>query len=313
MDIFIPTLSQMAFLFLLIAVGFLLVKTRVMGEGAASVLAKLENTVLIPALVLRTFVENFTVERLGNSWTLFLSAFVLCFISMALALVLSRFCTKDGYLRRIYTYGLTFSNFGFMGNAVVSALFPDIFFEYLIFTLPLWTMIYLWGVPTLLLRDEGVQQTVGKRLKAFVNPMFMAMVLGMLIGLSGIRLPEFISGAVSSAADCMSPVAMLLTGITVAATPMRKMLSVGSVYVVTVIRLLIIPLLFLGLCCFAEFSDTFIVCATSALAMPLGLNTIVIPSAYGRDTSAAAGMTIVSHLCACGTIPLIFMLMQKVL
>ncbi|MBE7062680.1 MAG: AEC family transporter [Clostridia bacterium] len=313
MGIFIPTLSQMAFLFLLIAVGFLLVKTRVMGEGAAAVLAKLENTVLIPALVLRTFVENFTVERLGNSWTLFLSAFVLCFISMALAIGLSRLCTKDGYLRRIYTYGLTFSNFGFMGNAVVSALFPDIFFEYLIFTLPLWTMIYLWGVPALLLRDEGVQQTLARRLKAFVNPMFIAMILGMLIGLSGIKLPGFVSGAVSSAADCMSPVAMLLTGITVAATPMKKMLSVGSVYVVTAIRLLSMPLLFLALCCFVEFSDTFIVCATSALAMPLGLNTIVIPSAYGRDTSAAAGMTIVSHLCACGTIPLVFMLMQKVM
>lgn len=313
MNIFLPTLSQMAFLFLLIAVGFILVKTRAVGENGASVLAKLENTVFIPALVLRTFVENFTVERLGKSWTLFVSAFILCFVSMAVAILFSRLCTKDGYLRRIYTYGLTFSNFGFMGNAVVSALFPDIFFEYLIFTLPLWTMIYLWGVPALLLRDEGVEQSWGKRMKAFLNPMFIAMVVGMLIGLSGLTLPGFISGAVSSAADCMSPVAMLLTGITVAATPLRKMLSVGSVYAVTVIRLLIMPLAFILLCLFVDFSDTFIICATAALAMPLGLNTIVIPSAYGRDTSAAAGMAIVSHLFACGTIPLIFMLMQIVM
>ncbi len=313
MDIFMPTLSQMGFLFLLIAAGFILVKCRQMPAGGASILAKLENTVLIPALVLRTFVENFTTERLGNSWTLFLSAFVLCFISMGVSLLLSRLCTKDGYLRRIYTYGLTFSNFGFMGNAVVSALFPDIFFEYLIFTLPLWTMIYLWGVPALLLRDEGVQQSFAKRLKAFLNPMFIAMVLGMLIGLADIKLPSFVSGAVSSAADCMSPVAMLLTGITVAATPLKKMLSVGSVYAVTAIRLLLMPLVFIGLCCFFDFSDTFIICATSALAMPLGLNTIVIPSAYGRDTSAAAGMAIVSHLLACGTIPVIFALMMRVM
>ena len=40
-----------------------------------------------------------------------------------------------------------------MGNAVVMNLFPDIFFEYLIFTLPLWTLIYLWGVPRLLMAD----------------------------------------------------------------------------------------------------------------------------------------------------------------
>lgn len=313
MQIFISTLSQMAFLFFLIAVGFILVKTKAVGEGGAAVLAKLENTVFIPALVLRTFVENFTPERLGKSGVLFAGSFALCFVSMGAAILLARLCTKDGYLRRIYTYGLTFSNFGFMGNAVISALFPDIFFEYLIFTLPLWTMIYLWGVPTLLLRDDAGKQSFKKRLRAFLNPMLIAMVVGMILGICGIKLPAFLEGAISSAADCMSPVAMLLTGITVAATPMRKMLSVNSVYVVTAIRLILMPLVFLGLCAFWNFSETFIVCATGALAMPLGLNTIVIPSAYGRDTSAAAGMAIVSHLAALGTIPMIFALMEKVM
>lgn len=307
------TLGQMAFLFFLIAVGFLLVKTKAVASQGTAILAKLENTVFIPALVLRTFVENFTTERLSASGALFAGSFVLCFISMGASLLLSRLCTKDGYLRRIYTYGLTFSNFGFMGNAVVSALFPDIFFEYLIFTLPLWTMIYLWGVPTLLLRDDAGKQSLKKRLKAFLNPMLIAMVIGMILGLSGLTLPAFLEGAISSAADCMSPVAMLLTGITVAATPLKKMLSIKSVYSVTAIRLLLMPLVFIGLCTFLEFSETFIICATSALAMPLGLNTIVIPSAYGRDTSAAAGMAIVSHLAALGTIPIIFALMERIM
>lgn len=313
MELFTSTLSQMAFLFFLIAVGFILVKTKTVGEGGAVILAKLENTVFIPALVLRTFVENFTPERLGTSSKLFLASFVLCFISMGVAILLARLCTKDAYLRRIYTYGLAFSNFGFMGNAVVNALFPDIFFEYLIFTLPFWTMIYLWGAPTLLLRDDAGKQSLKKRLKAFLNPMLIAMVIGMLLGISGIRLPSFLQSAISAAADCMSPVAMLLTGITVAATPLRKMLSIKSVYSVTALRLLFMPLIFIGLCTFAEFSDTFIICATSVLAMPLGLNTIVIPSAYGRDTTAAAGMAIVSHLAALGTIPVIFALIERIM
>ena len=44
--------------------------------------------------------------------------------------------------------------------------------------------------------------------------------------------------------------------------------------------------------------------------MPLGLNTLVIPAAYGKDTSAAAGMALVSHLLSCITIPLVFLLME---
>ena len=49
------------------------------------------------------------------------------------------------------------------------------------------------------------------------------------------------------------------------------------------------------------------VCAVCAIAMPLGLNTIVIPSAYGKDSTVAAGMAIISHLLSCITIPLVFM------
>ena len=33
-------------------------------------------------------------------------------------------------------------------------------------------------------------------------------------------------------------------------------------------------------------------CTVCSLAMPLGLNTIVVPNAYGKDTTVAAGMTI---------------------
>ena len=94
MELFTSTLSQMAFLFFLIAVGFILVKTKTVGEGGAVILAKLENTVFIPALVLRTFVENFTPERLGTSSKLFLASFVLCFISMGVAILLHAFARK---------------------------------------------------------------------------------------------------------------------------------------------------------------------------------------------------------------------------
>jgi predicted permease len=42
--------------------------------------------------------------------------------------------------------------------------------------------------------------------------------------------------------------------------------------------------------------------------MPLGLNTIVIPAAYGKDTTAAAGMALISHTLAVISIPILFLL-----
>lgn len=313
MNILTATLGQMAVLFLLILIGFLLAKFKVVPEDSTRVLSRLENSLFIPALVLGTFVDNFTLEKLSAAWKLFLISSGICLVMILLAVLAARLCSRDKYIRNIYTYGLSFSNFGFMGNAVVSAVFPDLFLEYLIFTLPLWIAIYLWGVPCLLTPSQGGRQTVGQRLKAFVNPMFIAMIIGMAVGLSGIKLPSFLTTVISVSGDCMSPIAMLLTGITVAGMSFKKVASQSSLYVVSLIRLILFPLVFLGVFCLVPAPETIVVCTICSLAMPLGLNTIVIPGAYGRDTSVAAGMAVVSHLISCITIPIVFALMMSVL
>ena len=311
MSVLSATVGQMLVLFSLILMGYVVAKVKVVPENSATVLSKLENNLFVPALVLGTFVENFTVEKLSTAWKLFLISFVICIVMMFLAIAVAKWCSKDQYIRNIYTYGLAFSNFGFMGNAVVSAVFPEIFLEYLIFTMPLWTMIYMWGVPCLLIPSEEGKQTIKTRLKSFANPMFAAMIIGVVIGLCGIKLPSFLSTAVNVAGDCMSPIAMMLTGITVASMDVKKVLSIKSIYVVSIIRLLVFPLIFIGIFKFVPMSQNIVVCTICSLAMPLGLSTLVIPGGYGKDTSVAAGMAIVSHLLSAVTIPVVFYVMMS--
>ena len=317
MTVFNATVDRMVFLFIFIGIGFLLGKIGFLPKGSEKILSKLENAVFIPALVLGTFIEKCTPKVLSEAkWLLLFSLGALAAV-IPLTLLLTRFVTKDSYIRKIYTYGLCFSNFGFMGNAVVEALFPEIFFEYLVFTLPIWAAIYVWGVPALLL-DGGEAKKGDKwlirvfsRLKAFLNPMFIAMIIGALIGLLSIPLPNGITSAVGAAGDCMSPVAMLLTGFTMSAIDLKKVFKTPSVYVVTLIRLILYPLLAVLLFMFVEIPRTYYICLICSLAMPLGLNTIVVPAAYGKDTSVAAGMAVVSHLASAITIPVLFLLFIK--
>lgn len=312
MTIFATTLNQMAFLFLLIVLGFILTKFGLLPKTCASILSKLENYIFIPALVLQTFLQNFTLEKISSASSIFLTSFIMILIIMPIAILTSRLCSKDRYIQNIYTYGLAFSNFGFMGNAVVSAIFPDIFFEYLIFTLPLWIMIYVWGVPVLLLSEAGKKQNLKDRLRSFINPMFLCMLVGMILGLSKITLPGWMTSAVSSCSGCMTPIAMLLTGITVASADLKKIFTNISIYAVSLIRLLIFPLLMISILYVIKPDNILSICAVCSVAMPIGLNTIVIPSAYGRDTTVAAGMAIISHLLSCISIPVIFALMTVV-
>lgn len=313
MSVLSATVGQMLVLFTLILLGYIVAKAKAVPEDSATVLSKLENNLFVPALVLGTFVSNFTVEKLGTAWKLFLISIAICLVMMFLAVIVARCCSKDNYIQNIYTYGLAFSNFGFMGNAVVNAVFPEYFLDYLIFTMPLWTMIYLWGVPCLLIPSEEGKQTIKSRLKSFANPMFAAMIIGIVIGLCGIRLPDFLTTVIDVTGDCMSPVAMMLTGITVANMDVKKVLSMKSIYVVSIIRLIAFPLIFIGLFSFLPMAQNIVVCTICSLAMPLGLSTLVIPGGYGKDTSVAAGMALVSHLLSAVTIPIVFYLMMNIL
>lgn len=310
--IFTATLNQMLFLFLLIAIGYILAKLNLVPEKTENTLSKLENYIFLPALILGNFISNFTVDKLNNYKSLIIGSIVVEIFVIAISFLVSRAVTKDSFLRNIFLYGLCFSNFGFMGNAVVSALFPDIFAEYVIFTLVLWSGIYLWGAPVLLIGDNDEKMNFKKAIKNFLNPMFIAMLIGMVIGIAKIRVPAFIDNVIVSLGDCMSPIAMLLTGMTVARSKLKEMVAYKSIYIITIFRLIVYPLIFVFISKFIpESLNTFVICTLVSLAMPLGLNTIVIPSAYGKDTRIASGMALVSHLFACITIPVMFSLLLK--
>lgn len=305
MTLFTSTLNQMLLLFSLIGVGFLLSRAHVVPKGTAAVLSKLENFVFLPAMVVGTFASKFTTSAFKDYSGLLLAGLLLTVIPIPLCIGLSKLCSRDDFVRKLYIYGLTFSNFGFMGNAVVQALFPDQFVYYLVFTLPMYVVIYLWGVPALLIPAEG-EKGIKRTLKSLCNPLLIGSLVGMVIGLTGIQLPFFVQKTLAAAEGCMSPIAMILTGITVAEMPFLKIAKMKGIYAITLLRLLVFPLTIgyvLKLCGLDELQY---LCAVCALAMPLGLNTVVVPAGYGKDTSVAAGMALVSHMLSVLTIPLIF-------
>ena len=310
MGVFLPTINQMGFLMLLIIIGYIIVRLKVVESEGTVLLSRLENNVFVPALILDTFVNNLTPEKIGEAWKYLLGGTILILLIIPLALFIARFLSKDKYLQNIYSYGLSFANFGFMGNAVVMALFPQMFMNYIIFALPLWVAIYAWAVPVLLIPSQEGKQSFKETLKSFLNPMFVSILIGAVLGLTRITLPDFLLTSFSSLGSCMSPIAMILTGMTIAKIDLKKTFLNPSIYLVSLIRLVFIPLLVLLILIFLPVGEGIKLCAICIVSMPLGLNTIVVPGAYGQDTSVAAGLALISHLLSCLTIPLIFTLFE---
>ena len=315
MVLFESLLAQMLVLFAFIAIGYVLTKCKILPDNSNVVLSKLETWVFVPALVMGTLVKNCTPDQLGSLWRIMVFSIALIIVTLPLSFLCAKACCKDDFERKTVLYGLVIPNFGFVGNAIMKAVFPDLFFSYTIFTMPFFILTYAWGIPVLLIGDqkEGRKPSL---LKNFLNPMFGALLIGLVISLTGLRLPTAVVGAVDLLGDCMSPVAMILTGATIALLDLKKILRNGKIYLLSAIRLAVFPLLYILAIVFLPrgnfVTDAMLFCGMCIVSLPMGLNSVVIPVGYGKDTSFAAGLAIVTHTLSVITIPLAFLLFETV-
>lgn len=328
-ETFLATLTPMLTLFFCIAVGFIMGKSKILPNNAGKVMAKLETWVFCPALSFSTMSQFCTVSSIGTHATnIILSCFAVT-LALGIAIPLSRVFVKTKCPERgVYAYALAFANSGYIGDPVIQALFGDEMLSYYkLYCLPITMLIYTWGISVLV--PDGEKK--GNPLKKILNAPTVAMLIGMLVGLTGlgsfIHDPtlseslglEFIKKALDALKSCMGPVAMLLAGFTISNYNFVGMLKKKKVYIATFLRLLIIPAVtvsfLFGLKELANaafglsIGNTVLFLSFFSVGAPLGLNTVVFPEAYGGDPETGASMTMISHTLCVLSIPLMYALM----
>lgn len=312
MDIFYKTAEQMLLMFLLMLTGFILRKKLILPENANITMSKLETYVFVPAMNLFIQMSKCTVKTFTENWVLILYGFVTVLCGMALAYPLSRLFVKDpsSYQRNIYKYAITFGNYGFMGNFIVQGVWGnDALAEYLLFTFGVGIFCSSWGLYILIPKDKGEGLAANLK-KGLLTPPMISLFLGMAIGLLGLTrfVPQFCVKALESASNCQGPVAMVLAGFVVGGYNFKELLTNKAVYVATALRLIVIPAVLMVVLRALGTSEQIMTLALIAYATPLGLNTIVYPSAYGGETKTGASMAMISHTLSVITIPLMYLL-----
>lgn len=319
---FIAILNPMLMLVIYIVIGFVLGKTKILSGDSATTIARLETWVFCPALSFITMAKYFTVEAIAEHTVNIAFAGIFLAIAILIAVILARLIIKNpGDERNIYKYVLTFGNYGFMGEPLIKEVLGDqMLANFKIFCIPVTLVVYIWGVSLLIPKGKGKNNA----LKSFFNPATVALFLGMLFGITGIgnKLPVFMDGTLTALSNCMAPVAMLLLGLTVSSYKTKEMLKGRNIYLATVLRLLILPVIIIPilfgikeLACAAfnlTIGNQFLIYAFFIAATPHGMNTIVFPKAYGGDPKIGAGLAMLSHALAAVTIPVMFTLLQMI-
>ncbi len=299
MEMFFNSLQQTLILFCFMAIGYTLRKTGILPSNSGSTLSKLEVYIFLPFLTFRIFATQLNMDNINAKAPILLIALIVIACLLVISFPLSRIFAKERYQRHIYYYSFTVANYGYMGYALMGLAFgEEMLLDMMIFALPFSFFIHTVGI--YILMPQGKMS-----FKRLLNPIFIALFAGCAAGLLEIPLPGVILSIAKSASDCMAPAAMLLTGIIIAGVSFKSLVSEFKILPASILRLIVIPGITLLILTFAGVSDRIIVITGMMLAMPMGLNTIIFPEAFGEDSLTGARLAFVSSALGLVTIPFV--------
>ena len=308
-EVFIITLQQFGTLLLFIGIGYLLKYFGVLNE--TKTLSALLMWVFMPATVFNVFYKNFTPQNFLSALPYEIAGTAVLLITLVASYPLVK-RYKDRIVRNTYWYSMVNTNNVYIGLPLVSAIFPKLVLYFMMFILPYQIFIYTVGVNMFKPEKEKIS------LKTLLTPTIIAVVLGMIcgmvVGALNVQMPNVISGILDSSAACMSPIAMIVMGCTLARTPLKKIFSNWGPYLFTALRLVVIPAVIGGLTylmyLWLVFSIDIVKITIIYLALPMGLNTVVFAEANGEDGTIGAQCVFISHVACLGTLPLVFALVS---
>ena len=291
---------QIVIMFVLMFIGAGLFKTgKISKEGTRS-LGNILIYIVFPAVVVKAFLREFTMERLTG----FLIA---CAASLA-ALILSMLVSALIFRKRpIENFCASFSNAGFIGIPIVSVVFGDEAVFYVSSFAALLTILQ-WTYGVFVITKDKKQIAVKK---VVTNPVVLSLAVGLILFLTPVEMPPVVSSTVNYLADLNAPLAMFSVGAYLAQLKAKEIFCDGAAWLSTAVRLILIPLLTVGLL-FAVPKDQSLIRTAVLLiaATPAGVNAAVFAQVFDRDYKQAVKSICLSTICCIATLPLIISLAQ---
>lgn len=296
--------NQILVLFLTLVVGYLARRLRVFGEEMTKGLSSLLLKVALPALIIDSLQQSFTPELLKASGQILVIAFFVYLGSGVLAVGVGKLLKAPAKDIGVYRFALLFSNVGFMGYPVVNAIFgSEAVFYAAIYNLPFNLIVFTLGI--LIISLGGEKQTQKVTPAMFLNPATVSVAIGFLFFLFSIKLPGPIAETVGQLGSLTTPLSMILIGALLANTRLSEMLGNWRIYVVSALRLLLIPLAIWVVLRSISTDPLLVGVPTIIAAMPVAANTAILAQEYKANSFLASQLVFVSTLLSVITIPLL--------
>ena len=294
-------ISQMAVLFILIAIGYIAGKIKMLTPEGIKALSRVAINISTPATILNS-VFNSSGGITGSSALNFLLLSVLAFALFFLVAIPSArlLGAVDNANRGLYTSIIVFGNVGFMGYPVVNAIFgADAVFYAALVNIVFNVLTYSIGI--ILISGKGKNAN----LKLLLNATLVASIISFVIVYTGYRAPFVITEALRIASGLNTPCAMLVIGATLSSISFKDVFSKWQLYPAALIKLVAFPAVTWLI--FKQFvPDGMLLGVLTVLSgMPVAAAVAMLAVEYGGEERIASSSVFLTTLLSAATIPLV--------
>ena len=297
----------MSTLFVIVIVGYMTGKLGYMGGELDRKLSSLVINWTCPALILSSAMTGELPDRRFILPLLAISV-VTYLVLTGVAFWLPRFLTRRKDDEGVVGFAMMFGNVGFMGYPVVASIFGHeaVFYAAVLNVV---NTFAVFTVGTILVTGKG--EVEGPRFQKKVlysTPMLSAYLTMLIVALEIDNIPACISQPLTMIGDITVPAALLIIGSSMSQLPLRALMGNTTVYITTVMRLVVVPVAMYFLCLLLGFDPYVVNINTVVIAMPVATYGTILCLKYNRDTSLMAEVTFITTLLSMITIPLLVMM-----
>ena len=298
----LPVFAQMVVLFIILMLGYVGGKAKILTPKDNKPLSTMVNCITNPcgvlysALCVERAMENGEVLKLiGISIIMY---FGLILVAQLLTKVMKVQPDQQGQ----YRFMMVFSNVGYMGIPVVRVVFgEEATICVTVCIMVFYLFIYTYGVRQIC--NEPGQKGIdwGKA----ICPMTVSALVAIIGYLAGFRVDGVLKDTLKTVSNITTPCAMIIIGCALSSVPLKSVFTNWRLYIVSLMKLLVIPLAVYFLLNPILGGSVLLGVIVIIMAMPIATIITMLSAQYDKDQTLAASSVFITTLLSVITIPLL--------
>ena len=309
MEISLLLMQQITELFLMIFMGYVIVKARLLKGEDSKVISKIVLYLIIPCVIINAFQVYYTSEKVQG----LLLAFAASVMLQVLLLIIVWGAGRMG-LNEVEKASVYYSNAGNLIMPIVTFVLGQ---EWVLYGCVFMSVqiVFVWSHGKWVLSRQSKIDWK----KILLNINMVAVFAGVFLFFTKIRLPQILNQTFGSVGSMIGPASMMVTGMLIAEMSLKDIFTNGRVYFITFLRLIAVPAVALlllkvsGLVNGSPDGKKLLLIVFLAVITPSASTITQMCLVYGNDSQYASAINVMTTLFSIVTMPLMVLLFQMIL